>query len=140
MKLHELKSITEVAQLNAHLEGEFEKCIYTAALRNFCDMENPIRFNNFAFVIRELLTQVVDRLAPDRDVKLAKWYVKESDKYEVTRKQMLKFCAQGYFVNSTLPDGAQENINEFIKEYSNLYQKLNQYTHISEKYKGLDHK
>lgn len=137
MKLKKLRLIPEVAQLYSHLESDFEKEIYTAALRNYCNMGNPIRFNNFAFVIRELLTKVVDRLAPTEDVKKAKWYSKESDDYEVTRKQQLKFCAQGYFVDSVLPDWVGEEVDEFIREYVKLYRKLNQYTHISEKYKGL---
>lgn len=137
MKLKKLRLIPEVAQLYSHLESDFEREIYTAALRNYCSMGNPIRFNNFAFVIRELLTIVIDRLAPTEDVKKAKWYSKESEDYEVTRKQQLKFCAQGYFVNSVLPDWIEEEVDEFIKEYVKLYRKLNQYTHISEKYKGL---
>jgi len=137
MKLKKLKSIPEVAHLYSHLENEFERDVYTGALRNYCTMGNPIRFNNFAFVMRELLTKIVDRRAPIEDVKLAKWYKKESDEYEVTRKQQLKFCAQGYFLESNLPDWVEEIIELFLKDYANLYRKLNQYTHISEKYKGL---
>ncbi|GGF54065.1 hypothetical protein [Alteromonas lipolytica] len=140
MKLKKLRLIPEVAQLYSHLESDFEKEIYTAALRNYCSMGNPIRFNNFAFVMRELLTKVVDRLAPTEDVKRAKWYSKESEDYEVTRKQQLKFCAQGYFVDSVLPDWVEKEVDEFIKEYLKLYRKLNQFTHISEKYKGLSPK
>ena len=137
MNLKKLRAIPEVAQLYSHLENDFEKEIYTAALRNYCSMGNPIRFNNFAFVIRELLTKVVDRLAPTEDVKKARWYSKESEDYEVTRKQQLKFCAQGYFVDAVLPEWIEEEVNELILEYVKLYRKLNQYTHISEKYKGL---
>jgi hypothetical protein len=137
MKLKKLRLIPEVAQLYSHLASDFEKDIYTASLRNYCSMGNPIRFNNFAFVIRELLTKVVDRLAPTEDVKKSKWYSRESEDYEVTRKQQLKFCAQGYFVDTVLPDWIEEEVDKFIKEYVKLYRKLNQYTHISEKYKGL---
>ncbi len=138
MRLKELKTIPEVAKLYSHLESDFEKDIYTAALRNYCDIGNPIRFNNFAYVIRELLTKIVDRLAPAENVKKAKWYTKENDKFEVTRKQQLKFCAQGYFVDSVLPSWILEDIDDFITEYAKLHRKLNKYTHISEKYKGLD--
>ena len=137
MKLKKLRLIPEVAQLYSYLENDFEKEIYTAALRNYCSMGNPIRFNNFSFIIRELLTKVVDRLAPTEDVKKARWYSKENEDYEVTRKQQLKFCAQGYFIDSVLPEWIEEEVDEFIKAYVKLYRKLNQYTHISEKYKGL---
>ena len=137
MKLKQLRAIPEVAQLYSYLESDFEREVYTAALRNYCSMGNPIRLNNFAFVSRELLTKVVDRLAPTEDVKKAKWYSKESNNYEVTRKQQLKFCAQGYFVDSVLPEWIVAEVDVFIKEYLKLYRKLNQYTHISEKYKGL---
>lgn len=136
MKLKKLRSIPEVAHLYSHLGNDFEKEIYTAALRNYCSMGNPIRFNNFSFVIRELLTKVADRLAPAKNVKRAKWYSRESEEHEVTRKQQLKFCAQGYFVDNVLPDWIKEDIDEFIKAYLKLYRKLNKYTHISEKYNG----
>ncbi len=74
MKLKRLKTIPEVVMLNSRLEAGFEREVLTAALRNYCIMGNPIRFNNFAFVIRELFTRVTNRLAPVEDVKLACWY------------------------------------------------------------------
>jgi len=137
VKLKKLKAIPEVARLYSHLENNFERDMYTAALRNYCTMGNPIRFNNFAFVIRELLTRIVNRLAPAESVTLAKWYSKESEEYEVTRKQQLRFCAQGFFLKSNVPNWVEDDIKEFIQDYLKLYRKLNQYTHISEKYTGL---
>ncbi|WP_225307604.1 pPIWI-associating nuclease domain-containing protein [Nitrincola iocasae] len=34
---------------------EFEDKLFVGALRNFCSYLNPLRFNNFAFAMRELL-------------------------------------------------------------------------------------
>lgn len=137
MKLKKLISIPEISQLYSYLDNDFECEIYTAALRNYCSMGNPIRFNNFAFVVRELITKMINRLAPIELVKQSIWYTKESDEYEVTRKQQLQFCAQGYFPDSILPLTAKTSIETFIKDFTKLYRKLNQFTHISEKYKGL---
>jgi len=140
VKLAKLRSIPEIARLYSLLKTDFESEIYTAALRNFCSMGNPIRFNNFSFVMRELLTNIVDRLAPVKEVKNAKWYkkIKNSD-YEVTRKQQLQFCAQGFFLDSNLPPWAKEDTAQLIHNYLDLYGKLNRYTHISKEYIDISH-
>ncbi len=140
MKLKRLKSIPEIQILYSRLKGDFEKEILTAALRNYCSIGNPIRFNNFAFVARELFTKITNRLAPINDVKLACWYVIPEGDYEVTRRQQLKYCTQGYFSDNTVPDDIEEDTKEVTKEYLKLYQKLNKYTHISENSKGANPK
>ncbi|MCZ0761685.1 hypothetical protein [Vibrio diabolicus] len=138
MKLKRLKTIPEVVMLNSRLEAGFEREVLITALRNYCIMGNPIRFNNFAFVIRELFTRVTNRLAPVEDVKLACWYERLPGIYEVNRKQQVKYCIQGYFADETLPDWIKEDAKEVRKEYLSLYQKLNKYTHINEQAMGKD--
>ncbi len=140
MKLKRLKTIPEVEMLSSRLEGDFEQEVFSSALRNYCSMGNPIRFNNFAFVIRELLTRVTDRLAPVDSVKLACWHERASEEREVNRRQQLKFCTQSYFPDVLVPDWAKEDIKEVTKEYLGLYQKLNKYTHINEQALGKNPK
>ncbi|WP_417533834.1 hypothetical protein [Marinobacterium stanieri] len=140
MKLKRLKTLPEVVRLYSRLDPVFEQEVFTAALRNYCNMGNSIRFNNFAFVIRELLTRVTNRLAPVDDVKLACWYERLSENREVNRKQQLKYCTQGYFSDATVPDWVKEETKEVTEEYLDLYQKLNKYTHINEKAMGANPK
>lgn len=140
MKLKRLKTFSEVVMLNSRLESGFEQKVLDAALRNYCSMGNPIRFNNFAFVIRELLTRVTDRLAPVDDVKLASWHEPASELREVNRRQQLKYCTQSYFPDATVPEWITEETKEVTKEYLALYQKLNKYTHINEHAMGANPK
>ena len=137
MKLKRIKKIPEIERLYLNLEGEFERDLLTHALRNYCTMGCPIRFNNFAYVMRELLTVALNRMAPAERVTKAQWYERESDEFEVTRKQQLKYCAQGYFIDSLLPDYVEDEKDELLRDFTKLYRKLNQYTHISPKYKGM---
>ncbi|WP_063649670.1 hypothetical protein, partial [Aliivibrio fischeri] len=140
MKLKRLKTIPEVENLSARLDGDFEQQVFISALRNYCSMGNPIRFNNFAFVIRELLSRVTDRLAPVESVKLACWHERASEQREVNRRQQLKFCTQSYFPDDLVPDWVKEEIKEVTKDYLDLYQKLNKYTHINEQALGKNPK
>jgi len=55
--LEKLSQYDFVRELSSHLVGAFEAKLLTAALTNFCEYRNPIRFNNLAFVLRELITK-----------------------------------------------------------------------------------
>jgi len=134
MKLKRIKKIPEIEKLYTFLGNSFEREMLTLALRNYCSMGNPIRFNNFAYVMRELLTVALNRLAPKENVIDAQWYERESDDFEVTRRQQLKFCAQGYFIDSLVPDYVEKEKSKLLGDFAKLYRKLNQYTHINEKY------
>ena len=54
--------------IESRLSEKFEKQLFHAALANLEDSKNPIRFNNFAYATRELVRQILSRLAPDDEV------------------------------------------------------------------------
>ena len=58
MKLKKLQSLDFVNDFLNHLETNFEKELFTACLRNYASHGNPLRFHNFAFSIRELITHI----------------------------------------------------------------------------------
>jgi len=51
-----------------YLKTDFEKNLFEAAFYNLLDIHNPLRFNNFSYVIRELIDHILRRLAPDECV------------------------------------------------------------------------
>ncbi|WP_162233366.1 pPIWI-associating nuclease domain-containing protein [Vibrio metoecus] len=102
MKLKKLLEYDHIVEFRKLLVTNFEDELFVDSLRNYCSHGNPLRFHNFAFSMRELVLQVIDRKAPNDEVKIANWYVKESSIYEVTRRQKLKFCAQGYLSDKFL--------------------------------------
>lgn len=71
MKLKQLIQYSFVTELSQHLGSESEANLLNVALRNFCEHGNPIRFNNLAFALRELILIIIDRKAPVKCVKNA---------------------------------------------------------------------
>ncbi|EHI9279606.1 hypothetical protein M5215_004308 [Vibrio vulnificus] len=134
MKLKKLLEYDHIVEFRKLLVTNFEVELFVASLRNYCSHGNPLRFHNFAFSMRELVLQVIDRKAPDDEVKIANWYVKESSIYEVTRRQKLKFCAQGYLSDKFLDRCSLADLDLKIKGYLNKFNFFNKYTHITEKH------
>ncbi|MDC5850382.1 hypothetical protein OPW32_14340 [Vibrio europaeus] len=134
MKLKHLLQYDYIKDFEDLLVTDFERDLFVASLRNYCSHGNPLRFHNFAFSMRELVLQIINRKAPDSVVKKASWYEKESDKFDVTRRQKLKYCAQGYLADSYLDEFTLEELNQSIKSYLKEFNFFNKYTHITEKH------
>lgn len=134
MKLNKLLEHDFVREFQSVLITQFEHELFIASLRNYCSHGNPLRFHNFAFSMRELVLQVIERRAPNKQVLSTVWYKRECDKFEVTRKQKLKFCAQGYLSDSYLDKADLQEINESIKEFLKKFNFFNKYTHITKKH------
>lgn len=134
MKLKHLLQYDYIRDFKDLLVTDFERDLFVASLRNYCSHGNPLRFHNFAFSMRELVLQIIDRKAPDNVVKKASWYEKESDRFDVTRRQKLKYCAQGYLANSYLDKFTLEELDQSIKDYLKEFNFFNKYTHITEKH------
>lgn len=60
-----------------NLSTQFERDLFRAAIKNITHSSSPIRFNNFAYAIRELTRHVLKRLAPDENVLKSQWYKNE---------------------------------------------------------------
>lgn len=134
MKLKHLLQYDYIKDFEKLLVTDFERDLFVASLRNYCSHGNPLRFHNFAFSMRELVLHIIDRKAPDSVVKRASWYEKESEIFDVTRRQKLKYCAQGYLADSYLNKFILEELNQSINGYLKEFKFFNKYTHIAEKY------
>ena len=134
MKLKKLLSHTFIIEFEKLLKTDFERELFLCSLRNYCSHGNPLRFHNFAFSMRELVLQIINRRAPDKSVERACWYEKESERFNVTRRQKLKFCAQGFLSDSYLDEDTIEDLNQSIKDYLKEFNFFNKYTHITEKH------
>lgn len=134
MKLKKLLSRDYIVNFQEILKTDFEKKLFVASLRNYATHGNPLRFHNFAFSMRELVLHVIDRRAPNKKVKAAVWYKKESDRFEVTRRQKLKYCAQRFLSDEYLDDWTLDELNLSIKDYLKEFNFFNKYTHITKKH------
>lgn len=134
MKLKKLLQYDFIKDFEELLVTNFEKELFVASLRNYCSHGNPLRFHNFAFSMRELVLRMIDRRAPDSKVKSATWYSRESDRFEITRRQKLKYCAQGILSDAYLDTMLLNDLNQSIKDYLKEFKFFNKYTHITEKH------
>lgn len=134
MKLKKLQSLDFVNDFMSHLETNFEKELFTACLRNYASHGNPLRFHNFAFSIRELITHIIEKKSPNDKLLQASWYKREHEHYEISRRQRLKYCSQAKISDAYLGEEFLDESNERIDEMLKLYFFLNKYTHITERY------
>lgn len=83
-------------QIERCLATEFEQKLFKAALDFLDQDDNPLKFNAFAFSLRELFRHVMERLAPDEMVKKCSWFVQDANIQEgrLTRFQRFKYAVQ----------------------------------------------
>lgn len=117
---------------------KFEVDLFSAAVKNLEDVSDPLRLNSFASAIRELVRHVLERLAPDADVRKCSWYKNETDKPNgVSRRQRAYYSTQGglsdEFVKATLAIDSDDIHRDLIRAITDL----NKYTHVEPASFGL---
>lgn len=132
MKLKRLLKMDFIKEFQEHLETDFEHELFIACLRNYCSHGNPLRFNNFAYAIRELINHVLLRMAPDERVMEAPWFTPNRSNAPITRKQQAKYIAQKHIPDQFLDAEALEKLDDGIAWFNKNYASLNYYTHITE--------
>lgn len=139
MKLKRIKEHSFVQEFMVHLETDFEETLFESALRNYCSMGNPIRFNNFAFVMRGLLEHILARKAPEENIVQCAWFKPDpNNKGRPTRRQQLKYCIHGGLQDSFLSQEIRDDIKDLINQYNDHISDLNGFTHINSKTYGED--
>jgi len=128
-----------VEAIKDELVGEFEVALYSAALENLSDLDNPLRFNNFAYSMRELIRHVLSRLAPDERVIQCDWYQNETERaLGVSRRQRISFAVKGGLSDSYIEEELGVEIGQLNKRFKIIVNELSKHTHIEEDTFGLD--
>lgn len=68
-------------QVQRHLKGHFKYHLFDAALSNLANQKDPLRFDKFAYFIRELVRHVLTRLALDDHVRRCLWFRRKDVKF-----------------------------------------------------------
>lgn len=116
-------------------DSDFFAKLFDACIANYFDLNNPIRFNNFAYSIRELLREKLDLEAPDSFVKDCLWF-KESEK--ITRGDRIRYLMGKGLTDNVIHPPVLKKMYQAKKRLLNQYEILNKYTHINEKSFGID--
>jgi hypothetical protein len=120
-------------QIKKILSSEFEIELFGSAIHNLNDKENKLRYNNFAYSIRELSRHFLHRLAPEDNVLACDWFKVETENGKITRTQRIKYAIQGGINDEILNELGldSEELNEEVKSIKKTIDSLNKYTHIN---------
>lgn len=118
--------------------SRFELNLYKAALRNLADNENQLRFNNFAYAMRELSRHFLYRLAPDAEVVKCVWF-KNITKAEgkLARSERAAYAVHGGLSEEYVGETLGLDIDEMNKRLKVAIDGLSKYTHIQEDVFGI---
>ncbi|MBB6274041.1 hypothetical protein HDF26_004514 [Pedobacter cryoconitis] len=130
-QIHRIKSI---------LSDQFEHELFEASLNCLNDIHSKLRFNNFAYSIRELSRHFLHRLSPDENVKACSWFKKETENGQPTRAQRIKYAIQGG-IEDNLLILLGIDVKEFQRSAKSIkisIDSLSRYTHINPEVFDLD--
>ena len=115
------------------LTSQFELELFDAALYCLNDTTNRLRYNNFAYSIRELSRHFLNNLSPESNVKECSWFKVETENGKPTRSQRIIYAIQGGIGNEILEEWGFDihELHETIKSVKNTIDALSKYTHIN---------
>jgi hypothetical protein len=124
-----------IKELKELISNEFENKLLISAFKNLEYSENTLRFNNFAYSIRELSRHILYSLAPNKEVLECSWYRNKitGKTNGITRGQRIKYAIQGG-LNDQILNNQVIDINYINKAQSSLVasiELLSKYTHIN---------
>lgn len=120
------------SHVQQHFKVEIERQIFDAAVLGFDSEDNPLRFNNFAFAMRELGRIWLEHLAPKEQIRQCAWFVQNTDLREkdgVTRAQRAKFALQGPLRDDFVREKLHIDVDITVKEYTKLIDRLSSFGH-----------
>lgn len=116
------------------VSNNFEKKLLHACFKNL-EVENELKFNNFAYSIRELSRHFLKTLSPDSEIKKCVWYKNETKEINViSRGERVKYAIQGGLTDVYLNREIVEidHINNLKSKVVKSIDLLNKFTHVNE--------
>ena len=115
------------------LSNQFEQDLFEASLASLNDRTNKLRFNNFAYSIRELSRHFLYNLAPEERVKNCVWFSPETTDGKPTRNQRIKYAVQGGIEDAFLDSWGfdVDELKDMIMDVKETINTLSKYTHIN---------
>lgn len=125
-----MNDINKIKQL---LTSDFELDLFDAALASLNDKHNNLRYNNFAYSIRELSRHFLYNLSPEQNIRNCSWYTEETEDGKPSRTQRIKYAIQGGIDDKTLKKWGFniEELKQTIREIKASIDSLSKYTHIN---------
>ena len=119
-------------EILAHLESDFERRFFLASVAYLERHDDPLRFNSFAYSLRELVRNIFALRAPDEKVMACSWFKPETDNGLPTRQQRYIYCVQGGLSPDFVKSQLKFDTLAPWKDIKNSIDKLSKYTHVTE--------
>ena len=114
---------------------------YKQAIRDLAD-DSRVSFRGPALELRESLREVLDHLAPDKEVEGADGYVREKDRAGPTMKQKVRFILKSRGLsksNYDVPERTAATLEEMIAVLTRaIYERSSVATHLSQERKTVE--
>tara|TARA_R110002050_G_scaffold142924_1_gene268222 strand:- start:44 stop:892 length:849 start_codon:yes stop_codon:yes gene_type:complete len=124
-----------ISELKALISNDFENRLIEAAFKNLEYSANVLRFNNFAYSIRELSRHILYSLAPNEEVLQCSWYrnLIADSTHGITRGQRIKYAIQGGLNDQILTNQVIDihYIKKAQKSLTDSIEILSKYTHVN---------
>jgi len=129
----------ELERIKQILSSQFEIDLFDASIANLNDKTNKLRYNNFAYSIRELSRHFLYSLSPESNVENCNWYKPETEDKRPTRYQRIKYAIQGGISDEILEKWGFDikELTEKIKIVTKTISSLSKYTHINPEVFGI---
>ncbi|MHC2664589.1 hypothetical protein ACMA5K_33885 [Bradyrhizobium diazoefficiens] len=121
-----------VAELRGRLPDEFSRTMLDGALQVLQQEQNPMRAQQFAATLRELITHVLQTLAPDAEVMRCLWYKQDQNTDGPVRRQRALYTCRGGLTDDFLKNKLGVDPKELHSEFSSVFQQLHKRTHVRE--------
>ncbi|MBU5353196.1 hypothetical protein KQI74_12930 [Paenibacillus barcinonensis] len=95
------------------------------------DFDDEMKYQSFGHKFREMMTKVLHRLAPDKDVLACSWYVNEHDN-KPTRRQRLLYAIKSGLEDDFIESELEIDLAIVSKRLGKVVSELNKYTHFGE--------
>lgn len=119
-------------KIDAFLNCDFEKNLFSASIYNLADKKNQLRLNNFAYSMRELTRHILERLSPNEEILKCSWYKNETEKENgISRKQRSFYAIQGGLSNDYVLNELEIDLKSIHKNLISSINKLSKFTHIN---------
>ena len=120
-------------RLRALLTTPFHLKLLDAALANLHDTANVLHATNFSNAFRELTRNVLDGLAPEKEIGACPWFVPDkTSKTGFTRRHRAHYVIHGGLAPAFASNMLGIDVNSEAKAMVKAIEKLNKYVHVNE--------
>jgi conserved hypothetical protein len=122
-------------ELKKVLSEPFDKELVDYAFRNLEDKSNPIRLNNFAYVLRELLYRILNRNAPHKEIVKCSWFIPmiKGQSSLATKIQQMQYLMLDHFPNDFVKKVLGIDAEREAGQLNEILKFMNVCTHINPK-------